>query len=144
MAGRFLLNVIIKAEEGYELDFLRSNEKDVVNHTITLPEEGGDDTIRIMASMKIQTKVLTVVQPAEGEIVVEYWNGNEWQMLDVTQSVELDYWTRLRAKVMLRQPDKYIASGLILNEASRMDEGEEWVVKEDAVLRLKLIPDCIP
>lgn len=138
--GGSLLNVIIKAEEGYELDFLRSNEKDVVNHTITLPEEGGDDTVRIVASMKIQTKVLTVVQPAGGEIVVEYWNGNEWQMLDVTQSVELDYWTRLRAKVMLRQPDKYIASGLILNEASRMDEGEEWVVKEDAVLRAEVNP----
>lgn len=138
--GGSLLNITVRAEEGYELDYLYGNKKEVVNHTVTLPEEGGFDTVRIEARMKIQTKVLTVVQPTGGRIEVELWNGNEWEALEVAEPVVLEYWTRLRARVILQEPDKYTTPGLTLNEGKTIAEEEEWIVKEDATLRTEINP----
>lgn len=134
------LNVQVIPFEGYELNTLTWNRNDVVNHTIALPLDADYDIVEIAADLRIKTQLLTVVQPEEGQILVEKLGPDGWETLDVSQPQVLDYWTKIRAKVSVNLPDKYITEALIINGEQQIQPGEEWVIKTDIVMTAQIVP----
>lgn len=139
-AGGSMLNVRAEEYEGYDLDLLTWNGNQVVNNTVSLPLDAAYDEVEIVAQMKVKMLELNVEQPERGTIFVEKFGLTGWESLDVSAPVTLDYWTTIRGTVVLDQPDQYIASGLTVNETKPVAELEEWTMKEDVIIRARIMP----
>lgn len=138
--GGSILDVRVEEYEGYTLDLLTWNTNKVINNTVSLPLDAAYDEVEILARMKVKTLELTVEQPELGIILLEKFGQGGWEPLDVSVPVTLDYWTRIRGKVVVNNPDQYIASGLTINETTSIAELEEWTMKENIVIRTRITP----
>lgn len=140
--GRTTFDVTTLAGEGYDLESLTANDLDVLNNTVLLPaEDAVYDTMQIEAKFKVQTRVLTVVQPEGGHISVEYADTDgEWTSLDVMNPVTLDYWTQIRINVTLDDPDYTKVKDLAVNGISHK-EGDVWVIRNDCRVEAVIAPN---
>lgn len=138
--GGSTLGVRVEEEEGYTLDLLTWNENVVMNNSVILPPDALYDVVEIVARMKIKKVELSVEQPEGGTIFVEKFGLKGWETLDVSVPLVLDYWTKIRAKVVLNQPDQYIVSDLTVNAETSIAELEEWTMKGNALINARIVP----
>lgn len=139
--GLTALDIQTQADEGYELEFLTANGAEIVNHTVILPQQDAVyDTLRIEAGYKVKTQLLTVVQPDSGYITVEKQNAaGEWEILDVSSPVTLDYWTQIRVKAGVYNAGGYKVTQLTINETP-VQSGDIWTIKGDCRIEARVEP----
>lgn len=143
VAGGTMLEVGVVADEGYAVNALTWNGNEVLNGVVFLPAEADYDIVEIVGQLEIVMLSLTVEQPEGGTIVVEKWVQNRWETLDVSATLSLEYWTKIRAKVILDEPDQYIASKLTVISnlpVAELDELEEWTMKGNTRLQTQILP----
>lgn len=139
--GTTALDVRAFPDEGYEVDYLTANGVDVVNNTVLLPEQDAVyDTVWIDARFKIRKCLLTVVQPDSGFIEVERLNQNgNWEALDVSAPVTLDYWTQIRINADVYNPAGYEVQSVQVNGLP-YSIGQVWTMRGDVEVGAVVVP----
>lgn len=141
--GRTVLDVRALPDEGYEAvpGYPRWNEGEVANNTIILPQEDAPyDTVRLETRFQIRRCRLAVTQPDSGYIRVERLDeNNNWVNLDITQPVELDYWTQIRMTTGVYNPAGYKVEKLLVN-GQPFGEQEVWTVRGDCEVTARVVP----
>ncbi|MDR1755821.1 MAG: gliding motility-associated C-terminal domain-containing protein, partial [Culturomica sp.] len=139
------LEVDVSPDEGYEPEALTVNGGALsAPYRFDFGKDESFDTIRIRAQIRPETHYLTLLQPENGEIRVEYSedNGTSWTLLNTPYDmpVPLHYRTQIRAHTTVDDPSQYRTDSLLLN-GKPWTEGTVWTVKEDAVLKAVINPN---